>query len=296
MLSAEENDRFHQEHPFTLPKSGSVIISPNGDARFEIGDRLDEGEGAFGYVYECRDPWGHDLVAKVLKPSVLWQETRDRAISEVAAMSIGRSPYVVQIHDAFSFQGAHYIISERCAFTLKKFIGRDSVETSRWLKSLARDLLHAIQFFHNQGLTHCDIHSANVFLTRIPDTLMPNDHGALVFKLGDFGLARPIGQMRPHGTWNPSCCPPEVIKPKFGQIDSRADLYQAGLLLLNFYFGNDLDFSKKDILQGRPRELAEAIPHPAGPLIAKLLRRHVDARPATALEAWLELESLLQTQ
>jgi hypothetical protein len=134
---------------------------------------------------------------------------------------------------------------------------------------------------------------ANVFLHFIPDPLAPEE-SAHVFKLGDFGLARPIEAMSPEGTFQNWIIPPEALLPdEFGPVDHCADLYQAGLVLLGFLLGAECKFDADEIQSGRPRELAEALQHPAGEIVAKLLRRHVEARPFSALDAWRELQPLI---
>jgi hypothetical protein len=148
---------------------------------------------------------------------------------------------------------------------------------------------------HTQDLGHCDVHAGNVFLHFIPDLLTPET--AHVFKLGDFGLTRPIDAMRPSGTFQDYIIPPEAIRPEeFGPLDHRADLYQVGMLFLGFLNRAECRFDAADILAGRPRECAEALQHPACDVIAKLLRRHSEVRPATALQAWHEIQPLLLAQ
>lgn len=91
--------------------------------------------------------------------------------------------------------------------------------------------------------------------------------------------------------------PTEILDPdQFGAPDHRVDIYQAGLLFLEFLNRGlpAIDFS--DILAGHPRELAEDIVHPAGKAIAKMLRRSVEWRPLSALDAWQEIEFAMRVQ
>jgi hypothetical protein len=126
---------------------------------------------------------------------------------------------------------------------------------------------------------------------------LPNDYRACIFKLGDFGLARPKQTMDPSGTFLTTLRPPEAFdSAEFGPLDHRSDLYQAGLLFLNFLSGTETLFTAEDIISGRPRELADNLQHPAGPTIATMLRRHAEFRPATALAAWREMRAFLSVQ
>ena len=294
MSERSEFDTHHHEHPYTLPENGSVIISPATRTTYWIGENI--AQGGFSHVFACTDDWRHDLVAKVLKPVGEWHETQDKAISEVTAQSIVRSPHIVQVFDTFVFRGAYYVISERCSLTLRELIQNERTRPAIWFPTLAKAIFHSLHFMHTQGLGHCDVHAGNVFLHFIPEPLTPNE-SAHVFKLGDFGLTRPIEAMHPHGTFQHHITPPEALRPsEFGPLDHRADLYQAGLLLLGFLLGAECRFDGDEILAARPRELAEALQHPAGEVLAKLLRRHSEARPNSALDAYRELQSHMLAQ
>jgi serine/threonine protein kinase len=287
----EELTLYHRNHPFTLPQPGDMIISPLTGTRYTIGAHF--GHGSFGEVFLCTDEWGHDLVAKIIRPEGDVTATEESASREIAALALVRSPHIVHVHDAILFRGACYIISEECDLTLREFLASPTLNPSLWFRPFVRHLLHALHFVHLQGLVHCDIHSGNVFLHFIPDAIAPENLSASVFKLGDFGLARPIESMDPSGTFLASLRPPEAINPEFGPLDHRSDLYQAGLLFLTFLNKEELSLTPSEILDGRPRELAEAFPHPAAPVIAKMLRRHSSMRHGSALEAWRDMDALL---
>jgi serine/threonine-protein kinase len=86
--------------------------------------------------------------------------------------------------------------------------------------------------------------------------------------------------------------PPEVLNPsEFGPIDYRIDIYHVGLLLLELAYSKELQFTAEEITNGRPREMALALPTPFGFAIEKALRRHVQFRTATAMELWRDLHT-----
>lgn len=176
-------------------------------------------------------------------------------------------------------------------------MGRENFKAWIWFPALVKAVLHALHFVHIQRLVHCDVHAGNVFLRFIQDAIIPGDQSACLFKLGDFGLARPIDTMDPSGTFLTTLCPPEALDPiEFGPLDYRADVYQAGLLFLSVLSGEELMFTREEILAGRPRSLADALPSPSAPTIARMLRRHSLSRPATPLDAWREISSSLRPQ
>jgi serine/threonine-protein kinase len=290
-------DAYHRRHAFTLPTAGQAIISPLSGIAYTIGEKF--AQGSFGDVFACTDEWGHDLVAKVIRPIGDIVQTEARAADETYALALVSSPHIVHVHDAILFRGACYIISERCNLTLREMINRSNANVALWFQPLAKAILHALHVVHTRGLAHCDVHAGNVFLRFIPDALVPKDQAASVFKLGDFGLARPIQTMDPSGTFLEALRPPEARNPdEFGPLDYRADVYQAGLLLLNVLVGREVAFTTEEILEGQPRQLAETLSSkspPAG-VVAVMLRRHVENRPRTALDAWRQLHEVSRKQ
>lgn len=119
----------------------------------------------------------------------------------------------------------------------------------------------------------------------------------MIFKLGDFGLARPLDAMMSRTTFLQEIQPLEVADPlEFGPRDHRVDVYQCGLLLLEFLVGAEARFSQEDLLKGRPQDVALMQQTPLGEAIARMLRRHVPYRTANALQAWHEIRSALLFQ
>jgi eukaryotic-like serine/threonine-protein kinase len=161
---------------------------------------------------------------------------------------------------------------------------------------LCKAMLHALHYMHTRRLVHSDVHEGNVLIHSKPDAF--NRNAAVYdFKLGDFGQTRAVENASSRPTWNLSCIPPEVLDSKeFGPIDHRSDIYQAGLLLLRFYTKCTEQFDEVDIHAGKPREIAEGAGSPITSVIAKMLRRHVNHRTQTALEAWREFDAAMKFQ
>lgn len=297
MIDRLDIDQYHREHAFTLPKPGELIVSPLTGTTYEIGAQFHEGN--FGHVFACTDEWPNELVAKVLKPEPNWQQSEAKAVSEGLAMAISRSPNIVHVYDMFVFRGAYFIISERCHESVRDMINDKTANPRVWLPALAQALLNALHGMHVNGIAHCDVHPGNVFLRFVKDAILPDEirNTACAFKLGDLGLARPIENMHVDGTFLNSFRPPEAIDQKeFGPLDYRSDIYQAGLTLLMFATKQAVVFSRDDILQGRPREMAEALPFRWAEPLAAMLRRHVEFRPPTAIDAWRSLKPHLVSQ
>jgi serine/threonine protein kinase len=275
---------------FNLPTVGTVITSGVTGSTYVIEEQI--GEGGFGIVYQRKDVWNNNLVAKILKPRV----GLENALEQIAADELGkllhvRHPNITHIFDAFSWNGACYLISERCNQTLSNMMIRPHFRGRLWIMPIARCLLQAVHFAHVQKIVHCDIHAGNVLMRFIPDEMLPNDHNAITFKLGDFRLSKVFGALDPNGIFLDHIRPPEAINPaEFGPLDHRVDIYHVGLLLLQLLIGSR-QFSREEVLSGVPRQLALTLEPPYSFALEKALRRHVIYRTNLALELWRDLNS-----
>lgn len=273
---------------FKLPANGEII--QNGDSIYQLGSEL--GQGYFGKVYECVDQWGNDLVAKVLVPrSETYDQVKTKWTSELKNLVNLRHPNVTYAYDAFEHQTTFYLILERCAGDLNDLLAVPGFDGELWLPVIARDILQAVHFMHRANYVHKDLHPGNIFLGWARDRMSPDKDPVSSFKVGDLGISRLESDINVFGTilaqWMK---PPEAIDPnQFGFVDRRVDVYHVGLLLLSLVLGYVPSFTLDEILQGAPRQLAEALPSVYGPAIAKALRRRVAQRTQTAALLWSDL-------
>jgi serine/threonine protein kinase len=279
---------------FVAPSPGEIITSLLTHNTYTIGPVI--GEGNFGVVYSCTDTWSNELAVKVLKPRGMpYDRIKQAAEEEFIKLLTLRHPSITYIYDAFEFRDTFYIVTERCLgpvsglFTLQDFKGM------LWVLPIARSLLQGVHFLHINSLVHQDIHLGNVFTTFVKDE-MPSDTMAIQFKLADLGVAKLFQDVDAQNTRAQWMLPPEVLRPEeFGPIDYRSDLYHVGLLLLQLAYSQSLVFTIDEVLGGKPREMAEALPPPLNFALAKALRRHVPLRTSTAMELWRDLNASLPT-
>lgn len=285
------------ERRFTAPLPGTSIISPLTGNNYRIFQEL--GQGNFGIVFACTDTWNNDLAAKVFKPRNLpYEVVQGAAAAEFVKLMQLRHPNITHVFDAFEFQDTFYIVCERCYWPLHQFIARDGFDGAIWLSAVARCVLQAVHFIHVSGYVHQDIHMGNVFFHWVKDELIPERadgaiNGAMTFKVGDLGLTKLIPNVDAQNTVLADLItPPEAIAPsEFGPLDHRMDIYQCALLFLQVLHGGELRFARDEVLAGKPREMAQALPAPFNFALEKALRRHVEFRTATALEFWRDLNS-----
>jgi serine/threonine-protein kinase len=275
---------------FTPPAPGELITSEATRNTYKIGSLI--GEGNFGYVFECTDTWENELAVKILKPKGSYEQIRDSAILEYQKLRHLRHPNITYVYDAFEYRHTFYIVFEKCWQSINQFAQGEKFNGQTWLRTIARHLLQAVHFVHCNDFVHQDIHGGNVFVQVAKDEMKP-DEMLFTFMLGDLGIAKLAAEMDAQNTvladWMRA---PEAIEPaEFGLMDHRMDMYHCGLLFLQVLIGAPLQFTRDEVLAGKPRELALSLDTPYKFALEKSLRRHVDYRTASALEFWRDLNT-----
>ena len=272
------------------PSVGEVITSLATNNTYTIGDKI--GEGFFGVVYSCKDVWGNDLAAKVLKPVGTYEKVRADAQAEFIKLLQLRNPHITFVYDAFEYRDTFYIITERCYCSVKQLFAIQNFNGQAWLMPIARSLLQAVHYLHINNYAHQDIHSANVFTALVKDEMVPTNQEIMQFKLGDLGVAKLFHEVDAKNTRAQWMVPPEVLNPnEFGPIDHRIDIYHAGLLLLELAYSKELRFTPEEILSGKPREMASQLQSPYRFALEKALRRRVSYRTENAMELGRDLHT-----
>lgn len=275
-------------HQFTPPKQGEVIICNN--INYYIGNQI--GQGAFGAVFECTDDWSNRLVAKVVLPqNRSYEQVREEWLHEFQNLVQLRHPNITFIHQAFEYRDTFYLVVERCDMMLEQLITGPGMKGDIWLPYVARDILHALDYIHNHGYVHKDLHPRNIFVSHHYDFMVPTKPPVWSFKIGDLGISRLEGDIRLFNTilakW---MLPPEFLNPQdFGIMGKHIDIYHTGLLLLDLLSNQINHFTEDEILDGKPRQTAERINSPYAPAVAKALRRHVRLRTQSAIEFWRDI-------
>lgn len=271
------------------PTGGEVITSLATGNSYTIGTRI--GEGNFGIVYSCKDVWNNELAAKVLKPIGSYETVKAAAAAEFSKLVLLRHPYVTFVYDAFEYRDTFYIVTERCHSPISDLFALENFDGKLWLMPIARGLLQAVHYLHINNYAHQDIHPGNVFAAFVKDEMVDANQ-VIQFKVGDLGVARLLNEINVQNTRAQWMLPPEVLNgAEFGPTDHRIDIYHIGLLFLQFAYSKELHFSAQEILDGKPREMALALPLPYSVALEKALRRHVEYRTANAMELWRDLHT-----
>ncbi len=269
-----------------FPQLGAVLVSGRGT--YAVQSVI--GSGEFGAVYQCVGPFDQTYAVKMIRPANRpYADVHAEWMREMQRLLSLRHPNVVYIHDAFEQGNLFYLALERCDHALTVMLGAPMQEGL--VLELARQLLAAVQFLHDNDVVHDDLHPGNVLISHASDRP--------VVKISDFGIShelRGASAIRPNVVHH-AIMPPEILAT--GYTSKQSDVYQVGLLLYWMLTGQpaiDVNLPYNDLVQqvsdGEPRRRAEALGTALGALIAKTLRRREAYRYSSAKEVWADLREL----
>jgi serine/threonine-protein kinase len=273
------------------------------DARDEIGtvfgayilDRpLGRGGMADVWLARRRGPAGFErsVIIKRILPSL----TGDPAVlkmflAEARLVARLHHPNIVQVFDLGEVDGEHYLAMEYV----------DGVDVATALSrhgkpfpvgfcaQVTAEICRALEHAHAAGIVHRDVSPSNVFISR---------EGAI--KLGDFGIAKLLGDFSGERTrtgvvkGKVSYIPPEQLRGQ--NIDGRADVYAAGVLLYELLTGARLFRAAhgEDPLELRSRAVPSIDRSDAPRAIDRICRRAIAYQPDERYASAAEMASALE--
>ena len=275
--------------------------------RYEIVRPL--GQGAMGLVYEAHDPnINRGVAIKTIRVDQLAQdmaaEFESRFRCETQAGGRLQHPNIIGVYDAGNDQGLAFMVME----LVRGGDLRQQLDPGRSLSfersmGLMKELLSALNFAHEQGVIHRDIKPAN---------LMLDLRGRV--KLGDFGVAQitavaldgAVERAQSVRTDGATVGTLKYLSPEqVGglQVDARADLFAAGVVLYQLLTGakpfeGDSDYAVMQAIAQRdpirPSSLNLDLPNGIDAVVFKALAKCRDDRYASARDFALALRAVMQ--
>jgi eukaryotic-like serine/threonine-protein kinase len=256
--------------------------------RYEVKEII--GQGGMGTVFKAVDRELNEVIAiKTLKQEFLTQDPTalERFKSEIRLARRISHRNVVRTHDLGERDGVYFITMEYVeGKSLKELIrARGKLPVSVTL-SVGKQLARALEIAHEQGVIHRDIKPQNMVVE--PDG---------VLKVMDFGIARLAQRPQDSGVTQQGMLvgTPDYMAPEQmmgAAVDPRADLYAVGCVLFECLTGRTPFLAETSyqlvaqVLEEFPprvRSLSPEVPEGLDTLVADLLQKSPDKRPASAL-------------
>jgi len=256
------------------------------------------GRGGMGAVYEGVHVETDEPAAIKVLSAALSQEAdfRQRFEAEIETLKRLFHPNIVQL---FGFgeqdEQLFYAMELVDGCSLEEEVRQGRVFPWREVARIGIDTCRALRHAHDRGITHRDIKPANLLLTR---------EGRRI-KLSDFGIAKLFGNTRLTATGNvlgtAEYMPPEQADAR--PTGPRSDLYSLGCV---FYFllARRPPYSARSLVEMLQKhrteqpepvsQIAADVPSEMELLIAQLLEKDPEKRPANATLVARRLESMLK--
>jgi serine/threonine-protein kinase len=254
------------DSPDTLRASSSIL--PNGfrvGGRYVVDDVL--GEGATGTVYRAhREPDGERVALKIIHRHLCSDEQIFKRFQrEAAILKRIEGQHIAKVYEILEENGLLVIVLEYVEGPSLEAILKTSPPDVDQAVEITLQVCAALGAAHAAGVVHRDLKPANVIVERFTSRTT-----GLRVRVVDFGLAKvvhgdpahpPATALTQHGMifGTPEYMAPEQVQGD--DIDLRADLYAAGVMLYEMVVGK-VPFSGRSVVGTMEAHVRDEVPHP----------------------------------
>jgi len=302
----------------TLP--GGRLLS----SRYLLEKRL--GRGAMGQVYLAQDQnlMTRRVAVKTVRPDILSDEDlqEGEAIArferEARSAASIQHPNVVDVTDfGQSPDGVFFLVMEYVeGESLYQLLRREGTLSLQRTAAIMQQVVAGVDAAHEAGILHRDLKPANIFIMqkRKKSGSGTGSGGEGFIKVGDFGLAKIVGQDRSDSmstsgpasrgiVGTPEYMAPEQMQPGF-KLDARADIYALATIAYHMlggrppFSGNITQLIAQKLTQAPPplTTLRSDISVEVERVIMSGLAREVSERPDSAAEWFEQLDNAIGNQ
>ena len=251
------------------------------------------GKGAYGNVYESRNPIFNNKVAmKIIdKNKIELDEINDDIKSEINILKKLSHPNIVKIYEFYESDNCFYIINEHCkGGQLYEYLTKNKL-TEVQLCVIFYQVFSGLIYLHENNILHGDLKPENILISSVEKNLETNEDFAWI-KIIDFGTAKIFKKQIKKGENIEGTLyyiAPEVFSGNIDIYDEKSDIWSIGIILyraltrkypfigrnedetISFIVDKDHDYNN-ELLLGYSNEVQD--------LIKKLLMKDPKERPS----------------
>ena len=251
------------------------------------------GKGAYGNVYESRNPIFNNKVAmKIIdKNKIELDEINDDIKSEINILKKLSHPNIVKIYEFYESDNCFYVINELCkGGQLYEYLTNNKL-TEVQLCVIFYQVFSGLIYLHENHILHGDLKPENILISSVEKNLETNEEFVGI-KIIDFGTAKIFKKQIKKGENIEGTLyyiAPEVFSGNIDIYDEKSDIWSIGIILYRaltrkypfigrnedetifFILDKDHDYNN-ELLLGYSNEVQD--------LIKKLLMKDPKERPS----------------